>query len=450
MANSPRLGLSGQQRLQINPGLNQSVAMLRLDAAGLTEFLEKESGENPWLDLTPPAPPPPRDWLPRWQSSGGEAPEAPGPGPSLIAHVMDQIAALRLSPDQMGIALTLIEALEPTGWMTEPLPLIARSCGATVAEVDAVLIALQRIEPRGIFARDLAECLRLQAAEAGQLDRIMAGILDNLPLLAQGQTAKLARQLGVAVDAVQDRLRLLRGHNPKPGTLFDPMTPAHSREPDLILQPLAGGKGSWQVSVNRAALPGLRLRVKKPEVAGEKADKIRAKAVLSMIEARNRTLCRVAEAVLAHQGAAILGGAAALVPLTMAEIGEELGLHESTISRAVAGTSMDGPKGVIWLRNLFSPEVARDRDGRAVSKAALKARLVRLIAREAKHQRLRDTDLAEALAQETGILLSRRTIAAYREEAGIPIAGRRAAAKTGIFAAKRPDKSPKALSRARL
>lgn len=448
MAAGPRLGLSGQQRLRLNPGLNQSVELLRLDAAALTAFLEQEAAENPWLQIEAPVPPAPQEWLPRWQvATTGQAPEAPNAGPSLIAHVVEQVAGLTLSPAQADLALILIEALEPSGWITEPLPRIARTAGVAVAEVESVLALLQRIEPCGLFARDLAECLRLQAMDAGELDAVMAGLLDNLALLANGQTAKLAHLLGTRADDIRDRLRLLRGYNPKPGTLFDPLTPAHSREPDLILHLLPGPNPGWQITVNRATLPGLRLALNAP--GGEQAEGTlaRARAVVAMVKARNQTLLRVAEAILGHQYRAILGGAGDLVPLTMAEIGEELDLHESTISRAVAGTSMDSPRGVIWLRRLFSPEVARTSDGRAVSKAALKARLVQLIAREDRQSPLRDVNLAESLAQSTGILLSRRTIAAYREEAGIPIAGRRAMAKMRLLAAKRPERSHPGLSR---
>jgi RNA polymerase sigma-54 factor len=452
MAGGPRLGLSGQQRLQINPGLNQSVALLRLDSAGLTAYLEGEAANNPWLHLDPPVPPTPRDWLPRWQASlpPGAGSETASAGPSLIAHVMAEVRTLGLTPAEQAIALHLIEALEPTGWMTEPLDRIAVASEAPVAEVEATLHRLQGIEPRGLFARDLAECLALQAHEAGQLDAVMTGVLANLDLLAKGQAPALARKLGISDDAIQQCLSRLRAYHPKPGTVFDPLTPAHCREPDLILTPLPGGKGGWQLALNRSAQPDLRLATPRPTGNAPQDAKARARALVTMLVARNQTLLRVAEAIIAHQGAAVLGGAGALIPLTMAEIGQELSLHESTISRAVAGTSMDTPRGVIWLRNLFTPEVARSPDGRAISKAALRASLVRLIAEEPRDAPLRDDDLAQALARDSGILLSRRTIAAYREEAGIPIAGRRSKAKmralaTGL-AGKRPEKSQAGLS----
>lgn len=444
MAEGPRLRLGSQQRVQLNPGLSQSVGLLRLDGASLTRHLENEAAENPWLRIDPPSPLPPRGWLPRWQAAGAGSfgagsPEAASAGPSLIAHVMDQVAAMALTRAERQIAHHLVEALEPTGWLGQPLPRIAEAAAAPLPQVEKVLSLLQRVEPRGLFARNLAECLALQAETEGHMDAVMQGVLAGLDLLAKGQIVKLARSIGVSVEAVQLCLQRIRGYSPKPGTLFDPLTPAHSREPDLILQ--ENPKGGWLVTLNRAALPRLRMMATKAPGDEPEGARARAKALVSMLEARDQTLIRVAGAVLAHQGAAILGGAVELVPLTMAQIGEELDLHESTISRAVAGTSMDGPRGVVWLRALFSPGVGQDAQGRGVSKAALKARLVQLIAREGRDARLRDGVLADELAAACGIRLSRRTIAAYREEAGIPIAGRRGLAKTGVFAAKRPERS---------
>ena len=127
----------------------------------------------------------PGDWLPRWRgifepsgTRGGAEPDlAPATSPSLIAHVLQAIGALDLSPKARRIAEALAEALEPSGWLGRPLARIAEDTGASEAEVAAVLERLQRIEPTGLFARDLADCLRLQAREAGALDPVMAAVL---------------------------------------------------------------------------------------------------------------------------------------------------------------------------------------------------------------------------------------------------------------------------------
>jgi RNA polymerase sigma-54 factor len=164
-----RIGLTQTQKLQLNPGLQQSIRLLRMDAGGLTRFLEEQAARNPFLVVEEP-PVLPMAWLPRWSTAfaaarrgetGQTDPEMPAP--SLMAHVLAQIQALTRSARERQIALVLAEALEPSGWLGRPLADLARQAGCAPADAEAVLMRLQQIEPTGLFARSLAECLRLQA-----------------------------------------------------------------------------------------------------------------------------------------------------------------------------------------------------------------------------------------------------------------------------------------------
>ena len=417
MSQRPRIQVTQTQRLQLSMGLQASIRLLRADAAGLTRYLEEQAAENPHLKLDPPPVPAAGEWLPRWTrvfvGDPCAAADQAGPGPSLMAHVAGAIDRRMKGPEERRIALALAEALEPSGWVGPPLATIAAGLGVKVRAVEAVLLRLQEIEPVGLFARDLAECLKLQAQEEGSYDPVMAVMLDNLDLLARGGLAQLAARAGVAMAEIGLRFRLIRAMNPKPGTEFDALAVPHPREPDLIASRASGG--GWDVALNRSSLPSVRI-----DNEGDAPGLGEARAVLRMVEARNSTLLRVGREVLRRQQAALSEGAGALVPMIMAEIAEALDLHESTVSRVVAGTSVDTPHGMWWLRLLFSRGLGADQ----VAGAALRDRLARLVAGEPPRAPLSDEDLAAALST-NGARIARRTVATYRATLGIPPAHRR-------------------------
>lgn len=419
-----RIGLTQTQRLELNTSLQASIAILRTDAAGLTRYLEEQAAQNPHLRLDPPPQPGLHDWLPRWAGvlpSGGGlglAAETADTSPSLIAHVLGEIAALKLDARQHRIAMALAEVLEPSGWLGAELSIIVAETGAGLAEVEAVLHRLQQIEPTGIFARNLAECLRLQAIESGALDAEMAAVLAHLDLLAAGDLARLAKACGLSEAAVLQRFRIIRAMNPKPGAEFASISAAQSREPDLVVKATAMG---WSIALNRSALP--TLRVEKSE-AGSAEGLSQARALERMVDARNATLLLVGREILLRQQEAIRQGPIGLSPMTMADLAEALGFHESTISRVVAGASLDSPRGTWWLRQMFSPALGGNGQP-LISAAAMRGRLARLVAAENPARPLSDAALAMALAIDTGVTIARRTVAKYREAEGIPVAGRR-------------------------
>jgi RNA polymerase sigma-54 factor len=430
MPHSPRINVTQTQRLQLNTALQASIKVLRADAAGLTKYLEEQAADNPHLRLAPAPAPLPGEWLPRWSPAFRSADfpgrdEVQAAAPSLINHVLTRIQAMFAPGRPRQIALVLAEALEPSGWLGRPLPALAAEAGASLAEAEAVLAQLQKIEPTGLFARDLAECLRLQLAEAGALDRAMGVMLAHLDLLAQGAHERLARLCGTDVAEVARRFRLIRTLDPKPGAQFEPFAASGMREPDLLARPNAAGDG-WEIALNRSALPAVEVR---RAAVGTEAALATARALQRAVRARNATLLRVGQEILRRQWRALEAGPAALVPMQMADLAAALDLHVSTISRVVAGTAVDTPRGTWWLRALFSRAVGKPGDGEAgeapaASTAALRDRLARLVAEEDVAAPLSDEDLVARLTAE-GLPLARRTVAKYRALLHIPPAHRR-------------------------
>ena len=411
MKSRTRISVQQTQRMALTTGLATSIRILRADAAGLSRYLEEQAAENPQIILARPQV---QEWLPRWKSafnSDAERPEQEAAGPSLVSHILGMIEALRLDQTENRIAMALAEALEPTGWIGRALPAIAGHLGVAVPAVEGVLRRLQdRAEPTGLFARNLAECLRLQAEEAGELDPPMTALLNRLDLLAKGEIERIAREAGLELTDLRQAFGRLRSYDPKPGAGFE-VSAAPVREPDLIAEKGAAG---WIVSLNRSALPSVSV------AEGRARGRAEARALIRMIEGRNATLLSVGQDILSRQTDALEAGLGALVPMTMSEIAMAVGLHESTISRVVAGTAVDTPRGTWWLRSLFTKS---PREGGPTA-GALRDRLARLVADEDPDHPLSDDALATALAQ-GGAPIARRTVAKYRTMLNLPPAHRR-------------------------
>jgi RNA polymerase sigma-54 factor len=406
------------QRLALTVGLRQSIALLRLSSADLVAFLEERAAENPFLDLGRPVEQA-TDWLPHWtavfgQISGkgqGEADlQAAAPGPSLMAHVLAQIDQTFADATDHAIAMVFAEALEPSGWLGRDPADIAAEASVAPVRAEAVLARLQRFDPTGIFARSLADCLRIQAAEADRLDPVMACILDHLDLLAAGNLPRLARLAGVDPAEIAVRLRVIRGFDPKPGARFEPG--AIAAIPDLVLQSTPQG---WAVTLNRSALPQVSLRRGSASAMtdAERQAMASAREVVRMVEQRNATLLRVAQDILQYQRAALDHGMARLAPLTMADVATRLDLHETTISRVLAGVVVATPRGTLPLRAFICGAVG------TVAAGAVRAALALMVAGEDRANPLTDADLAARLAQD-GMPLARRTVAKYRMMLRIP------------------------------
>lgn len=342
---------------------------------------------------------------------------------SLADHLLAQAGAVVDGADWF-IAQHLIDQLDEAGYLTVPLLDIANRLGAPLARVEHVLHQIQTLDPTGVGARDLAECIALQAKEADRYDPCMARLIDNLDLLARGDLARLKRMCGVDDEDMADMIRELRGYDPKPGCRYGG-EPALAVTPDLFV---AKTKAGWGIELNAATLPRVLVnRRYYHELSHGPQDKA-SKAWLSdalasanwlikALDQRQRTIIKVATEIVKQQEAFFLKGVAHLKPMTLAKVAEAIEMHESTVSRVTSNKYLSCARGVFELKYFFTSAIAAADGGDAVSAEAVKSAIRALIAGEGA-KILSDDTLVELL-QAKGFDIARRTVAKYREAMGI-------------------------------
>ncbi|MEC7650346.1 MAG: RNA polymerase factor sigma-54, partial [Pseudomonadota bacterium] len=323
---------------------------------------------------------------------------------SLVECVLRQIDLTIFDPHQRVIAYALSEALEPTGWLGRELSDIAVACGADETEVEEVLALVQRLEPEGVFARSLAECLQIQARERGVLDPVMTVVLDNLQMLANGDIAQLARRADATTEDVSRCLKLIREFNPKPGEAYE-AAPLRVHAPDVIV---TKGPDGWVVDLNRSTLPALVIneayaaeigeaaRGKAAEEGAQFASEALGSArwLRRALEQRNSTTLKIAGEIVRQQAAFLTEGLSALKPLALKDVAEAVGMHESTVSRVTSGLLMATPKGCFPLKSLFSVSLATD-EGDARAAAAVRNMIEAIVKSEPAGKPLSDDAIAK-------------------------------------------------------
>jgi RNA polymerase sigma-54 factor len=365
-----------------------------------------------------------------------------GPETTLREYLTAQAGSV-LSGPPYAIALSLIEAIDDGGYCDADFDELAKRLGTPRSRVEDVLAVIQGFDPTGVGARCLSECLALQAKEADRYDPCMAVLIDNLDLLARGQIAQLRRICRVDEEDMTDMIRELRGYDPKPGLRFAP-NDATPVTPDLFVRPTAEG---WAIEINSATLPRLLVnRRYYTELSAQTAKgdakspaRVAAKSWLSdclasanwlvkALDQRQQTIVKVATEIVKQQEGFFLHGVAALKPLTLRQVADVIGMHESTVSRVTSNKYLSCPRGLYELKYFFSSGVmASDADG-GMSAEAVKNRIARLIEAEDAKAILSDDTLVELLAKD-GCAIARRTVAKYREAMGIGSSVQRRRAK---------------------
>lgn len=419
MVGGPRQGLTlgRRQRLALLPALRTGLAILRMPAAELAEAAARLVAENPFVVALPPRPGP----RPGAPAAAIDALAAPA---SASAALRAQIAAAALPPAVRAMAHYLVDWLDDDGYLDADLAEVAAKAGVPLALAEAGLAALQACDPPGVGARDLEECLALQLADRGLARAEAAALVAALDLVAVGDVPGLARRLGTDRAGAEAALALVRGLAPRPLAAAGP--PAAPLHPDLVLDPLPSG--GFAVRLGRLGLPRIRLdRALAAHAAarGFAADR-RAEAAefIAALRFRGATLLAVGRLLAERQHRCFALGPEHLAPLTRAELAAALGLHASTVGRAVAGKAILAG-GTLWpLAALFSAALPGPGGGR-VSAHGVRRRLARLIAAEPPGRPLSDAALCQALRAE-GVDIARRTVTKYRQALRIPAApGRR-------------------------
>ena len=470
MGLGPSLSIRQSQQLVLTPQLAQAIKLLQLSNLELEAFIAEELSKNPLLegqsdeggeapdgdfagnetesDDAPDDPgaddlilgqadddrPLDRDWTSEaleTDSFTDVVGSAPSDGAfdfervqyyagSLAEHLLDQLHGA--SGPEGDLARVIAEMLDETGYLTVPLAEIAQATSEQLGLVEKALAIVQGLEPAGVGARSLSECLALQARAADRFDPAMARLIDNLELLSKGRTVDLKRICGVDDEDLADMIRELRAYDPKPGCQFSAIA-AEDVTPDVFVRRTRGGHA---VELNQATLPRLLVnRRYYQELKTGPQDKASrawlseclasANWLVKALDQRARTIVKVVSEIVKRQQGFFERGVSAMKPMTLREVAEAIGMHESTVSRVTSNKYLLCDRGLYELKYFFGSGVA-SAEGDGAAAEAVKDAIKQLI--DAETEILSDDAIA-SLLKEKGFDLARRTVVKYREATGI-------------------------------
>jgi RNA polymerase sigma-54 factor len=355
-------------------------------------------------------------------------------GQSLQEHLLWQLELAHLAPRDLAVARALVDGISDDGYLTEPLEEIALTlqpeleCSAQ--QVQEVLARVQGLDPPGVGARSVGECIELQLR---QLDPATPGYQTALEIarhhlerVAERELSLLRRELHTTEEEIACALALVRSCHPRPGAAVSAGN-AEYVVPDVFVRRTEHG---WGVEINPATLPRVRLNQSYASLIGRNASHATMRAqlqearwLLKSLEIRHETLIKVARSIVERQTAFLERGEEHMRPMILKDIAEAVAMHESTISRVTSGKYMHTPRGVFELRYFFSSQV-EGADGSGTSSTAIRAKIRKLVKEEDPENPLNDGRIAQLLSGE-GIPVARRTVAKYREAMGIPASNER-------------------------
>ncbi|HEX3422094.1 MAG TPA: RNA polymerase factor sigma-54 [Sphingomicrobium sp.] len=470
MGLGPSLSIRQSQQLVLTPQLRQAIQLLQLSNLELDGFIAEEISKNPLLES--------RSDEPDDQSGGDlvtddsdseDAPDDPGADDLIMGQADDdrpldvdwQSEALEtdsfsdvvtsggseegfdfervqysaaslaeylvgqlhgLSGDIGDLARIIAETLDETGYLTVDLEQIADLTAAPLALVEQALEVVQGLDPPGVGARSLAECLELQARAADRFDPAMARLIGNLDLLSKGRTNDLKRICSVDDEDLADMIRELRAYDPKPGCRFSP-TASEEATPDVFVRRTRAG---FAVELNQATLPRLLVnRRYYQELKSGPQDKTSrawlseclqsANWLVKALDQRARTIVKVVSEIVKLQQGFFERGVSAMKPMTLREVAEAIGMHESTVSRVTSNKYLLCDRGLFELKYFFGSGV-QSTEGDGAAAEAVKAAIRQLIEGEAE---ILSDDAIAGLLKDKGFDLARRTVVKYRESMGI-------------------------------
>ncbi len=360
-------------------------------------------------------------------------------GATLREHLLNQLIVSPLTLRDRTLVAALIDDLDDAGFLTQPLEEITASLQAELEELEpeeleTALKHLQNMDPTGVGARNLAECLTLQLRalppDTPARDAAMRLTAHYLDLLAARDVGKLKKMLGIDDATLRTARALILSLNPRPGAAFG-ADDTHYVIPDVYVRKV---KGMWIASLNADAMPKLRVNRVYADIlsrhresgGGQLASQLQeARWLIKNVQQRFDTILRVSQAIVDRQKQFFEHGEVAMRPLVLREIADAVELHESTISRVTTQKYMMTPRGLYELKYFFGSHVSTDSGG-ACSSTAIRALIKQLVAAENAKKPLSDGQLAEVLGQQ-GIVVARRTVAKYRESLQIPPANMRRA-----------------------
>lgn len=457
-------GLSQEQtqKLVMTPELRMAIKILQLSTVELAEYIDQQLIENPVLEVvegsadhdTGDAEKAPEkendkfdiDWELYFEDTGDLKTERTvnrerenirfdnfvTEVPNLHDHLLFQLSLAGLSKQYRDVGEFLILSIDDNGYLQCSTDEAAIQCGVSFAAAEKVLKVIQGFDPPGVGARDLKECLLIQYGQLDQKNDLLKRLIDgHLRELAEGRMMKVAKKLEASLSEIQaavDQLKLLE---PKPGRKFSVSDTIRYIVPDLMVEKV---DGEYIILVNDVSTPRLTLNpfykeiVRKGSGDQESRKFLEAKLnsavwVMKSIEQRRSTIYNVARCIIDSQRDFFEKGIKYLKPMNLKHVAEATGLHESTVSRATSNKYMQTPKGLFELKFFFSSGISRIQ-GSAVSSEAVKKIIRELVEGEDPQKPLSDQKVADILKNK-GMDISRRTVAKYREEIGIPATSRR-------------------------
>ena len=397
--------------------------------------------EGDWGDSIPSELPVDTAWEDIYQTSASSLPSSDddewdftsrtSTGESLQSHLLWQLNLAPMSDTDRLIAATLIDCINPQGYLDETLEEVLESFDPELEieldEIEVVLRRIQQFEPAGVGARDLRECLLLQLRQLPErtpwLGEAVRLVSDHLEVLGSRDYSLLMRRMKLKEDELRQVIDLIQTLNPRPGSQIEAGEPEYV-VPDVIVRK---HNGRWLVELNQDAMPRLRVNAQYAgfvKRADSSADNTfmrnqlqEARWFIKSLLSRNETLMKVATQIVEHQRGFFEHGDEAMKPLVLHDIAEAVGMHESTISRVTTQKFMHTPRGIYELKYFFSSHVSTAEGGEC-SSTAIRAIIKKLVAAENAKKPLSDSKIA-GLLEAQGIQVARRTVAKYRESLGI-------------------------------
>lgn len=459
------LNVEQTQKLVMTPELRQAITVLQLSSLELGMYIQKQLEENPLLELKEDEPErdgeqtgdtaqpeeaagePKReydvDWEEYFQDSSDlglpRREKNPEPAaytyenflsqaPTLTEHLLFQLHLSNCNPRAVAIGEYLIGNMDEHGYLRTSVEDAAAYLGEHPGAVEDVLKIIQTFDPPGVGARTLQECLLIQVDQLGMEDRLLRQVIrDHLLDLAKGKFGHMAQQLGVNIQEIQRVADLIKTLDPKPGRNFSNANDVRYVVPDIVLEKV---EDEYIILVNDVSAPRISINATYRSVLNKDShcdsetrrfveSKLNAAAwLIRSIEQRRMTLYKVANCLVELQRDFLDHGVKYLKPLNLKRVAEMVGVHESTVSRATSNKYIQTPQGVFEMKYFFSSGVNNDA-GTMTSAESIKKMLQEMVAAENPKAPLNDQKLAETFHQR-GIRISRRTVAKYRDELGIP------------------------------
>ncbi len=442
------------QQLTMTPQLQQAIRLLQLPVLELSTQIEQALAENVMLERDESAesnesaePEPelaeaaviadegddPAPWSEmsgagtrsdNWSDDSYRSELADHSDETLRDHLLWQLEMEHFSPREVVIGQSIVDSINEDGYLTESLDEIRGTLAAeaefTPAEVEATLIKIQALDPAGIGARDLGECiaiqLRLLDPQVPGRDDALRIASAHLDLVAEKQHAALRRHLGISEEDLEAAIALVRACHPRPGAAIQTST-AEYIIPDVYVRKQ---DSQWVVEVNRSIAPRLKVNQTYADMlrgssghADLRTQLTEARWLVRSLEIRHDTMRKVAMCIVERQIDFLEHGEEAMKPMVLRDIAEAIEMHESTISRVTSNKYMHTPRGVFELKYFFSSQLAAA-DGSEQSSTAIRAKIRRLVGAENPQKPLSDSKIVTLLAKE-GITIARRTVAKYRE-----------------------------------